>query len=158
MATMAQANGGVQVPTARIAEQSATGFGLAEVVTDIETDQVALCIASNPQLTDYRDASVGEAVALARQVREQADQIEALADEYAEKCVLPALIAKYRIEVEEFDPAVLADTPKLAKAFGGFIEVRGDGTYLVAAPAGQKPSERLDTILALIRWAEARKK
>lgn len=148
----ATSNGGIQVPAAHIAEQSITAFGLAEVVTDIETDEVTLCIASDAQLTDYRGASVSEAVALARQLREQADQIEALADEYAEKVALPAFYREFRIELEEYDTASLfADAPELAAGFNAWCELRPDGSFLVAVPAGQKPTFRLAIIRELAR-------
>ncbi|MFF0080248.1 hypothetical protein ACFYR1_11180 [Streptomyces canus] len=148
----ATSNGGVQVPAARIAEQSITAFGLAEVVTDIETDEVTLCIASDAQLTDYRGASVSEAAALARQLREKADQIEALANEYAEKVVLPAFYREFRIELEEYNTASLfADAPELAAGFNAFCAHRPDGSFLVAVPAGQKPILRLAAIRELAR-------
>lgn len=157
----ASSNGGVQVPTAHIAEQSITAFALAEIVTDLDTDETTLCISSDPQLADYRGASVGQATALARQLRAQADQIEALADEYAEKIVIPAFCREFSIELEEYDTASLfADAPKLAATFNAFGDHRPNGTFFVAVPAGQKPSLRLavirELVLSLLKRKETR--
>lgn len=147
----ASSNGGVQVPAAHIAEQSISAFVLVEVITDVETDEVTLCIASDMQLTDYRAAAVSDATALARQLREKADQIEALADEYAEKIAIPAFIGQYSIELEELDTAsLLEDAPDLAAAFRAFSAVKNDGSIIVAVPKGQGPVERLAAIRDLV--------
>lgn len=147
----ASSNGGVQVPAAHIAEQSITAFSLVEVVTDIETDEVTLCVASDMQLTDYRGATVSDATALARQLREKADQIEALADEYAEKIVIPAFCREANIQLEEYDTASLfAKTPELASSFLAFCNQRADGTFLIAVPTEQKPTRRLAVIRDLV--------
>ncbi|MFJ9628055.1 hypothetical protein ACIRU8_10225 [Streptomyces sp. NPDC101175] len=149
--------GGVQVPTVQMPEKSITAFAVAEVITNADDGQLTLCTATDEHLADYRASTVGQTIAAAQKLREKADQIEALADEYADKIILPALIQKFRIHLEELDAAsVFAELPDVAAEFGAFVESHADGSYTFAVPAGQKPSARLAVILTLLRWQGAR--
>ncbi|QFZ75069.1 hypothetical protein GFH48_18955 [Streptomyces fagopyri] len=140
--------GGVQVPTARIAEQSITAFALAEIITDSDSGEPTLCISSDQHLSDYQAATAGQAAALAQQLRAKADQIEALANEYAERVVLPAFISEYRIELEEWDVSTL--DPMLREHLRSWRMTEGDHTVVIV-PTGQSPIERLAAVADVVR-------
>ncbi|MER5209432.1 hypothetical protein ABT063_02230 [Streptomyces sp. NPDC002838] len=132
-------------------EQSITAFALAEIVTDADTGQPTFCIATDQQLSDFQAATPARGLAAAEKLREDADRIEALANEYAATVVIPAFIEQYAIELEELDMAKLfEDAPDLAAAFQAFSAVKNDGSIIVAVPKGQAPIARLTAIRELV--------
>lgn len=145
--------GGVQVPTARIAEQIITQYALAEIITDYDSGELTLCIASKQDLSDYQAATAGQAADLAQQLRAKADQIEALANEYAETVVLPVLIREYRIDLQEWDITTL--DPMLRERLRSWRMTDGDRTVVIV-PTGQSPIERLAAVADVVRSLDGR--
>lgn len=134
-----------------LADQTITAFALAEIMTDPNTGESTFCVATDQNLSDFQAATPARGLAAAEKLREEADRIEALANEYAERVVIPALIEQYSIELEELDTASLwEDAPGLAAAFRIFAALQKNNTIVVVAPKGQAPVERLAAMLKLV--------
>ena len=150
---------GIETATAPspINEQSITGFAHAEIMLDADTGQAAFCIALNQNLSDFQAGPVARGLAAAEKLREKADEIEALTNEYAATVVIPAFIEQYGIVLEELDLATLTeDAPGLAAGFRAFCAAKDDGTIIVAVPEGQPPVQRLTVIRDLVLDLQAR--
>ncbi|WP_030173193.1 hypothetical protein [Streptomyces sp. NRRL S-813] len=149
MSTKVQPEASMVTPA--VEEQRVTAFAHAEIMIDADTGQPTFCIATEQTLGDFEAATPARGLAAAEKLREEADRIEALANEYAATVVIPAFIETYSIELEELDMAKLCeDAPDLAAKFQAFSAVKNDGSILVAVPAGQNPIARLAAIRDLV--------
>ncbi|WP_306186923.1 hypothetical protein [Streptomyces sp. MK5] len=120
-------------------------------MADLDNGQPTLVASTQGNQGDLQVVTVAQALAKVTELREQADRIEALVNEYAEKVLIPALLTEFRIELEEFDLTVLAeDAPDLAAKFRAFAAVKNDGSVLVAVPKRQASAERLAAIRDLV--------
>lgn len=142
-----------EAPTASPAprEQSITGFAHAEVMTDPDTGELIFCIATEQNLSDFQAATPSRGIGAAKKLREQADRIEALANEYAAAVVIPAFIEQYSIDLIETSLDGLAEiSPRIAEGFRAFAAREKDNTFTVVVPVGQASVERLAVIRNLI--------
>lgn len=132
-------------------EQCIVASLTAEVMLDVEDGQPHLLASTDASLADLQVISPRALLQIVNRQRAQLDQIEALAQEYAEKVLTPAFLDEYGIELEELDPASLFQSnPKLAAGFHAFAAVHTDGRTLAVVPTGQKPTARLAALVALI--------
>lgn len=132
-------------------EQCIVASLTAEVMADLDDGQLTLLSSTFVGLADLQVISPDALLDKVALQRRQLDQIEALAQEYAAKVSIPALLDEHGIELEELDPASLFETnPKLAAGFHAFIAVHTDGHTLVVVPTGQKPTVRLAAIRSLV--------
>ncbi|MGJ7877871.1 hypothetical protein [Streptomyces rochei] len=132
-------------------EQGISANLTVEVMHDLDTGQPTLVAATQGNQGDLQVVTPAQVLAKAAALRKQADQIESLAHEYADKVVIPAFLDEFGIVVEELDMANLAtDAPDLAAKFHALSLVMNDGTWLVSVPKEQTPTERLATIRALV--------
>lgn len=137
-------------PASTLPEQSITGFAHAEVMFDSDTGQSTFCVALEQNLSDFQASPIARGVAAAQKLREKADEIEALANQYAATVVIPEFIKHYGIELEEHNLTALAeDAPELAAGFSA-LGLQEGGVLTVIVPKGQLPVERLDAIRSLI--------
>ncbi|PAK25815.1 hypothetical protein CJD44_14410 [Streptomyces sp. alain-838] len=136
-------------------EQSKVASLTAELMIDAEDGQLNLLASTLGNAADLQVISPTGLLEMVANQRKQLDQIEALAQEYAEKVAIPALLTKYGFELEELDVASLFEGhPKLATGFGAFAAVHDDGRSIVVVPAGQAPIVRLAAIRDLILYME----
>ncbi|MFJ3044009.1 hypothetical protein [Streptomyces tendae] len=132
-------------------EQCIVASLTAEVMVDIDDGQLNLLASTLGNQTDLQVISPNALLQMVNRQRAQLDQIEALAQEYAAKVLLPAFLDEYGIELEEIDAASLFESnPKLAAGFHAFAAIHTDGRTLVVVPTGQKPTVRLAAICNLV--------
>ncbi|GHA60951.1 hypothetical protein GCM10010330_10900 [Streptomyces tendae] len=132
-------------------EQCIVASLTAEVMADADDGQLTLLASTLGNAADLQVISPRALLQMVNRQRAQLDQIEALAQEYAEKVLLPPFLDEYGIELEELDPASLFQSnPKLAAGFHAFAAVHKDGRTLAVVPTGQKPTARLAALVALI--------
>ncbi len=132
-------------------DQAISASLTVEIMADLDNGQPTLVASTQGNQGDLQVVTVAQALAKVTELREQADRIEALVNEYAEKVLIPALLTEFRIELEEFDLTVLAeDAPDLAAKFRAFAAVKNDGSVLVAVPKRQASAERLAAIRDLV--------
>ncbi|MFH8528145.1 hypothetical protein ACH4GE_06920 [Streptomyces tendae] len=149
---------GSTTASASISEQCIVASLTAEVMADADDGQFNLLASTLGNAADLQVISPTALLQMVNRQRAQLDQIEALAQEYAEKVLTPAFLDEYGIELEELDAASLfEDNPKLAAGFGAFAAVHTDGRTLVVVPAGQKPTVRLAAICDLVGYMQDRK-
>lgn len=132
-------------------DQAISASLTVEIMADLDNGRPTLVASTQGNQGDLQVVTVAQALAKVTELREQADRIEALVNEYAEKVLIPALLTEFRIELEEFNLTVLAeDAPDLAAKFRAFAAVKNDGSVLVAVPKRQASSERLAAIRDLV--------
>ncbi|MFG3110565.1 hypothetical protein [Streptomyces tendae] len=132
-------------------EQCIVASLTAEVMLDLDDGQPNLLASTLGNQTDLQVISPRALLQMVNRQRAQLDQIEALAQEYAEKVLTPAFLDEYGIELEELDPASLFQSnPRLAAGFHAFCARHVDGRTLVVVPTGQKPIARLAAIRDLV--------
>ncbi|MFJ4692819.1 hypothetical protein [Streptomyces sp. NPDC088766] len=137
--------------TSRLPEQAIVASLNAEIMHDLDDGQPTLIASTHGNQGDLQVVTPTQLLAKVAEQREQLDRIEALANEYAEKVAIPALLTESGIELEEVTLVTLAEiNPKVAAAFQAFAGTMDDGTFVVAVPKGQAPAERLATIRALV--------
>lgn len=142
-----------------LADQAISASLTVEVTSDLDTGQPTLIAATQGNQGDLQVVTVAQAMAKVAALREQADRIEALINEYAEKVLIPAFLTEFDIELEELEIATLDGiSPKVADAFQAVIATMPDGTTLVTVPTGQKPTERLAVIRDLVRYQQKQTK
>ncbi|MFF9625413.1 hypothetical protein [Streptomyces griseosporeus] len=130
---------------------SITASLTAEIVIDADNGESTLVAYSEGNAGDLEVVTPARLLAKVAALREQADRIEALANEYAAQVVIPRFLEHFRIELEELDIASLTPgAPDLAARFRAFCAVKDDGSVLVAVPKGQAPAERLAAIRDLV--------
>ncbi|MFD5297189.1 hypothetical protein ACFWJU_18520 [Streptomyces mutabilis] len=138
-------------------EQSIVANLTAEVMVDVEDGQPSLIASTLANQADLQVISPTALLQLVDRQRAQLDQIEALAQEYADKVAIPAFLEEFGIELEELDTTELADlNPKLAAGLHAFSAVMKDGTWLVVVPKGQVPTTRLAAIRDLVNHMKER--
>jgi hypothetical protein len=148
MNTKVQAAASTGTPAVR--DQIITTNLNVEIMTDLDTGEPTLLTSTEPNQGDLQVATVVQALNAIAESHAKLDEAQALVDEYADKVMIPAFLAEFGIQLEEFDPAALAENaPHIAADFGAFCEV-SDGHITVTLPKGQKPSTRFIVIRALV--------
>lgn len=152
--TQSTAHSAVDEIQVLIAEQRITGFTHAEIMTDTDTGQPVFCVATDQNLSDFEAVTPSRGVAAAQKLREAADRIEALANEYATKVTIPEFIERFGIYFMETLPDILGDTEPT-----GQVESYGwnlpDGRIGVLLADGISPVEQVAALRTIILSLQA---
>ncbi|MEU5094916.1 hypothetical protein [Streptomyces sp. NPDC020996] len=141
----------VQPTPSTMPDQAVSASLTVEVMTDLDDGQRTLVAATQGNQGDLQVVTVAQALAKVATLREQADRIEALINEYAEKVMIPAFLTEFGIQLEELDTTAIAESvPDLVDSFRAFAEVKNDGSIIAAVPKGQPAAERLAAIRDLV--------
>ena len=143
----------ISAPSAStLPDQAITASLTVEIMTDLDDGQSTLVASTQGNQGDLQVVTVAQAMDKVTKLREQADSIEALVNEYAAKVLIPAFLTEFGIKLEELDMAnLIEDAPTdIADRFRAFAALKHDGSIIVAVPKGQAPAERLAAIRDLV--------
>jgi hypothetical protein len=120
----------------------------AEVMTDLDTGELALVASTDPQLTDLAEVTSASLRDLIAAAHAKLAEFERLADEQEARESLRSLLAEHGLNVEEWDTATL-DARLRDRIQAVYDPTEGDGRTVIV-PAGQDPIVRLSAVRDLI--------
>jgi hypothetical protein len=130
--------------TSTVPEQSISAFCHVEIMHDLDDGRATLCIATESNLGDFREASPARALGVIEDIEALIAKAKRLIREYEARDTLAAILAEHDLQIEEWDTATL--DPKLR---GQLMAVHdptlGNGRTIVV-PTGQDPIERLNAV------------
>lgn len=157
MATMAQPPEAATTPSALL-DRTIEASLSAEIMTDPEDGELTL-IAGPAGWGDVQVVTPSQLLAKVKEQREALDRIEALAEEYAAKVLIPQFVEQFNIKLIESDIDGLAqDAPQLASVFRGVAYSVGSDSFTAVVPKGQAAVVTLGVIRELVLDLEAEKK
>ncbi|MDX3507335.1 hypothetical protein PV755_00100 [Streptomyces caniscabiei] len=143
-------------PKSTLPEQTRAAALTVEVMNDLDTGQPMLLASTEANQGDLQVVTPAQVLAKVNEQRAKLDRIEALANEYAARVVIPAFVEAYNIELIETSLAGLTKTdPDLASRFTALSALKTDGTFIVVVPEGQAPILRLAAVRELIENLQA---
>lgn len=151
-----------EAPTASPApkEQSITGFALAEIMLDADTGQPTFCIATDQNLNDFQAATPARGIAAAEKLREQANRIEALANEYAATVTIPQFTESFGIyfapSLSEILGETTPETTDQVESYGWTVPGGGIGVLLAEGLSPVEQVAALRTIVLTLKAQETR--